>query len=276
MTVDPLVSISIATLNSGKTVVKTLDSVKSQTYKNIEILIGDGGSKDDTVKIAKKYGAIICFGKELGRARYEVLQKAKGKYLMIIDSDQWIGKNLIERAVEEMEEANYDGLIFNEESVINKNSSFIEKLLSYDKWVVVTSRDGTSLFGAEFPRMFRVKDLRTFKWQKSLSILDDQIMVQENLSKLKKVGYLDGDGLKHKEVDDLRTFFRKFMRYGRLYSDTFKISKKTTFVHSLPRKNFFKLRVIKRPNVFFGVILLYFLKSIAVIYGIIYYKIIVK
>ena len=268
----PLVTISIATLNSAKTISKTLESVRDQTYKNMEILIGDGGSKDETVKIAKKYGAIICYGKELGRARYEILKKAKGKYLMIIDSDQYIGKTLIERAVKKMEKGTWDALIFSEESVIDKSSTLIEKLLAYDKWVVVSSHDGNSLFGAEFPRLFKTKDLLTFKWQKTLSILDDQILVQENLSKLKNIGYLEGDGLKHKEVDSFKVFFKKFMRYGREYIPTMRISKKTTIVHSLPRKNFFKSRVIRRPNVFFGVLLLYFLKSVAVTCGIISYK----
>lgn len=269
----PLVTISIATLNSGDTISKTLETIRQQSYKNIEIIVGDGGSKDDTVNIVKKYGATICFGKELGRARYEILQHAKGKYLMIIDSDQYIGKTLIARAVKIMEKENYDGLIFNEESVINKNSTFIERLLAYDKWVVATSRDKTSLWGAEFPRMFKTKDLKTFRWQKTLSLLDDQILVQQNLSKLKKIGYLDGDGIMHKEVDKFSVFFSKFMKYGKMYEEAFKISKKTAIAHSLPRKNFFKLRVIKRPNVFLGVLLLYSLKAIAVTWGIIYYKI---
>jgi len=272
MNKQPLVTISIATFNSGKTIFRALESIKSQTYKNIEIIIGDGGSKDKTIEIAKKYNCKICYGKELGRARYEILKRAQGKYLMIVDSDQWIDATLIERAVKKMEKGKYDGLIFNEESIINKNSTLIEKLLSYDKWIVVSSHDGTSLLGAEFPRMFITKELRTFKWQKSLSILDDQIMVQENLSKLKSVEYLGGEGLKHKEIDDFRLFFKKFMRYGKLYSSTLRISKKTTLIHSLPRKNFFKLRVIKRPNVFFGVLVLYLLKATAVIYGIIFYK----
>lgn len=272
MNKSPLLTISIATLNSAKTISKTLDSVKNQTYKNIEIFIGDGGSKDETVKIAKKYGAIICYGKELGRARYEILQKAKGKYLMIIDSDQYIGKTLMERAIKKMEKGNYDAMIFNEQAVIDKGT-FIEKLLAYDKWVVVSSHNGSSLFGAEFPRLFKKDDLLTFKWRKTLSILDDQILVQENLSKLKNIAYLGGDGIKHKEVDSFKVFFKKFMRHGKLYTPTLKVSWKTTLAHSLPRKNYFKWRVVKKPNVFLGLLLLYFLKSIAVACGIISYKV---
>ncbi|HVZ67456.1 MAG TPA: glycosyltransferase family 2 protein [Patescibacteria group bacterium] len=267
----PLVSVSIPTLNSAKTIAKTLDSLKNQTYKNIEIIIGDGGSKDDTVKIARKYGAIICYGKALGKARFEILQKARGKYVITIDSDQYVGKTLIERAVKKMEKNDYDGLILNEESVIGKNT-FIEKLLAYDKWVVVSSKDHNPLFGAEIPRMFKRKNMLTFKWPKTVSILDDAILFKDNLAKLKNVGYLGGDGIKHKEVDDFFVFFKKFMRYGKLYSGTLKVSGSTTLAHSLPRRNYFRMEVIKRPNVFLSLMILYLIKGVAVTCGIISYK----
>jgi len=266
-----LISISIPTLNSAKTITKMFESLKSQTYKNMEILIGDGGSQDGTVKIAKKYGAIICYGKELGRARYEILKKAKGKYLMTLDSDQYIGKSLIERVVKKMEKGDYDGLILNEESVLGKGT-FIERLLAYDKWAVVSSKDKDPLFGAEIPRVFKTKELRSFKWPKTVSILDDAILFQDNLSKLKKVGHLEGEGIRHKEVDSFRIFFKKFMRYGKLYAGTLKVSKSTTLAHSLPRRTYFRWEVVKRPNVFLGVLILYFLKATAVTCGIISYK----
>ncbi len=273
MNIHPLVSISISTLNSGKTITKTLESLKKQTYPKIEILIGDGGSNDDTVKIAKKYNAIICYGKELGRARYVVLHKAKGKYVMTLDSDQYIGKTLIERAVRKMEKGKYDGLIIHEESTVGKEGTFIEKLLAYDKWVVVSSHDYNPLFGAEIPRMYKRKDLLHFKWPKTVSILDDAILYQSNLSKLKRIGSLEGNGLKHKEVDSFRVFFKKFMRYGRLYSHTLKVSRQTTIAHSLPRRAYFRLSVMRKPEVFFGGLFLYVLKAVAVSCGIISYKI---
>ena len=268
---EPLISISIPTLNSAKTITKTLESLKNQTYKNIEIVVADGRSKDNTVEIAKKYSAKICYGRELGRARYNALHLAKGKYLMTLDSDQYIGKTVIERAVKKMENGNYDGLIFNEESVLGKGT-LIEKLLAYDKWVVVSSHDTDPLFGAEIPRLFLRSMLLNFKWQKTISILDDAILFKQNLLKLKNVAHLEGDGIKHKEVDSFVVFFRKFMRYGMLYSDTLKVSKSTTLAHSLPRRNYFSLRIIKKPNIFLGLILLYFFKASAVTSGIVYYQ----
>jgi alpha-1,3-rhamnosyltransferase len=51
----PLVSIIVITYNSAKTVLETLESVKAQSYRNIELVITDDCSKDDTVDICRKW-----------------------------------------------------------------------------------------------------------------------------------------------------------------------------------------------------------------------------
>lgn len=52
---QPLVSVVVVTYNSSKTVIETLDSIFQQTYKNIELIISDDGSKDGTVEIVDKW-----------------------------------------------------------------------------------------------------------------------------------------------------------------------------------------------------------------------------
>lgn len=53
MTSSPLVSIIVITYNSAKFVLETLESAKNQTYKNIELIISDDGSTDETIKICE-------------------------------------------------------------------------------------------------------------------------------------------------------------------------------------------------------------------------------
>lgn len=87
----PLVSIIIPTLNSASVLVACLSSINTQSYSKdkIEIIISDGGSTDNTIKIAQKYGCTLVSnplktgesGKAVG------LKKAQGKYLIFIDSD---------------------------------------------------------------------------------------------------------------------------------------------------------------------------------------------
>ncbi len=50
------ISIITATFNSASTLRDTMESVLSQTYKDIEYIIKDGGFKDNTLEIMKKYG----------------------------------------------------------------------------------------------------------------------------------------------------------------------------------------------------------------------------
>lgn len=52
---NPLVSVVVITYNSAKTVIETLDSIAAQTYKNIELIISDDCSKDETVKVCEDW-----------------------------------------------------------------------------------------------------------------------------------------------------------------------------------------------------------------------------
>ncbi len=55
MEYNPLVSVGILTYNSAKYIVEALESVKNQTYENIELIVSDDCSKDDTVEICRKW-----------------------------------------------------------------------------------------------------------------------------------------------------------------------------------------------------------------------------
>ena len=56
----PLVTIGVLTYNSAATVVETLESIKAQTYENIELLISDDASKDDTLSVCQNWLAENC------------------------------------------------------------------------------------------------------------------------------------------------------------------------------------------------------------------------
>ena len=52
---EPLVSVTVCTYNSSKTVIETLESIKTQTYRNLELIVSDDGSKDDSVHICESW-----------------------------------------------------------------------------------------------------------------------------------------------------------------------------------------------------------------------------
>ena len=51
----PLVSVAVVTYNSSKTVIETLDSIFNQTYPNLELIVSDDRSTDNTVEICREW-----------------------------------------------------------------------------------------------------------------------------------------------------------------------------------------------------------------------------
>lgn len=100
-----LVSVIIPTRNSARTLDKCLTSVKNQTYKNIEIIVVDNNSTDDTVKIAKKYtDKVYTKGPERSAQRNFGVKKSKGSYVLIIDSDMYLTGNVVSSCVEKVKQ----------------------------------------------------------------------------------------------------------------------------------------------------------------------------
>ena len=109
---SPLVSVIIPTYNSEKTISRCIMSIKNQTYRNIEIIVVDGGSRDRTVEIAKDMGAstYVLPGSKMSDATNFGILKARGKYVYRVDSDVILDKNLIEEAVHKCEIEGFDGV----------------------------------------------------------------------------------------------------------------------------------------------------------------------
>ena len=95
------VSIITPTFNSEKYLTKTLQSIKNQTYKKFELIIIDGGSTDRTLKIIKENKKLIqyCETKK-DKGIYDAFNKgiklAKGKYIVIVNSDDTLTKNALQ------------------------------------------------------------------------------------------------------------------------------------------------------------------------------------
>lgn len=97
----PLVSVVLPVYNRETTIRRALDSVLGQTYTNIEVIVVDDGSTDDTVEIIKNYKDervhLICQSRNQGAnsARNRGIEWAKGEYVAFQDSDdEWLKDKL--------------------------------------------------------------------------------------------------------------------------------------------------------------------------------------
>jgi glycosyltransferase involved in cell wall biosynthesis len=83
------ISIIIPTLNEGTNLIRCLESISKQNFRDYEIIISDSNSKDNTKKIAKDYGATVIEGpkKGPGFARNLGAKYSNGNILLFIDAD---------------------------------------------------------------------------------------------------------------------------------------------------------------------------------------------
>jgi glycosyltransferase involved in cell wall biosynthesis len=108
----PLVSIIVPTLNSEKTLARCLESIKNQTYINVEILVIDKKSNDKTVKIARTFGVrvyVIDADERCTQMNYGV-EKAAGEFVYIIGSDFVLESTIVEEAVEKCAVEGFDAV----------------------------------------------------------------------------------------------------------------------------------------------------------------------
>lgn len=82
-----MVSVVIPTLNEEKYIGVLLNCLKNQTWKDFEVIVADAESSDDTIKIAKKFGAKIAGGGTIAVGRNNGAKKAKGEVLVFMDAD---------------------------------------------------------------------------------------------------------------------------------------------------------------------------------------------
>ena len=133
-----LVSVVIPCYNSGIYIEKAINSVKNQTYKNVEIIVVNDGSTDSyTLKYFKNVKNITLINqknKGLPNARNVGIKKAKGKYILPLDADDWIRKDAIQLMVKSIQEFNC-GFVFSnitlegkKEGVHKKKFNFFEQL----------------------------------------------------------------------------------------------------------------------------------------------------
>ena len=99
-----LVSIITVVFNGEKHLQQTIDSVYNQTYKNIEYIIIDGGSTDNTINIIKQnQDKISKWISEPDKGLYDAMNKgvklASGKLIGTINSDDWYELNIVELSV---------------------------------------------------------------------------------------------------------------------------------------------------------------------------------
>ncbi len=173
----PLVSIIIPTKNSAKTLEDCLVSIKNQTYQNIEIIVVDNFSSDETPRVAQKYATLFLqkWPERTTQKNYW-LSHSTGEYCAFIDSDMVLEPTVIAECVESISsDEKIGGVCVGEKSV--------------GKWYFVLLRDFERSFYAgasvESARFFRTEDVRTVGgFEEDIIFFEESLLPQKIENKL--------------------------------------------------------------------------------------------
>jgi len=142
---NELISVIVPVYNVEKYIRKCIDSIIGQTYKNLEIIVVDDGSLDESGKIcdeyAKKDNRIKVIHKEnsgVSSARNIGIENSTGKWIAFVDSDDWIEKKYFEELLKVAVENDAEVVLCGYNRItVNK----IEKIYNSGELIEDTSRE---------------------------------------------------------------------------------------------------------------------------------------
>ncbi len=242
---NPLVSITIPTMNSERTIKKTLESIKQQNYPNYEIIIIDKSSSDNTLKIAKKFNCkIFNDEKKLLGARYLGVTKSSGEFVILLDSDQILAKNSIKNTLKLIKKNDWDMVFFEEDSY--KPKTLAEKLISLDRKLTHKIKIINPSESVLLPRFFK-RNLILNGFEKInpdlfnyITLQDHAIIYHECYKISKKIGYVP-KAVYHIELKTFRELFLHYFYWGIKSADG---------INKLPKEytNMFQNKLNKRAK----------------------------
>lgn len=128
-----MVSVIIVVYNGEKYIEEAIQSVLNQTYKDIELVIADDGSTDNTYKIIEKYNDIVYVyqkNKGEGSARNLGIEASKGEYLAFLDADDLYAPDKIEKQLNILLENKDIDVVYNDLKVVDENLNYLNILKS--------------------------------------------------------------------------------------------------------------------------------------------------
>ena len=132
----PLVSILIANYNSSPYIQYCIDSLNSQTYKNLEIIFFDDNSSDNSLDIIKQFSNVKVIENKIQtkfgslnqlNAFREAVKISKGDLIFLLDSDDYFNQEKIEKVVDYYNNNKKAEIVFDYPLIVENNNIYSEK-----------------------------------------------------------------------------------------------------------------------------------------------------
>ncbi len=145
---SPIVTVVTPSYNHGGFIRATIESVLSQDYPNLEYIVMDGGSSDNTASVVKDYASRLCFVSERDRGQSHAINKGfrqgHGSILAWLNSDDIYLPNAISTAVQALSAQPTAGMVYGEGCVIGHdgtNQGRFPHSRPFDLWRLVYLSD---------------------------------------------------------------------------------------------------------------------------------------
>jgi len=221
----PLVTVITATYNSGNVLQRCIDSVSAQTYSNIEYIVIDGGSKDNTVDIIKLNEHVITkWISERDEGVYDAWNKgielATGDWIVFIGSDDTFYPDAIQTYVSFIENNNQQLDFVSSRVHITNSKDQVIRTFGWP-WIWAKSKRVCTI---AHPGSFHRRDLfKTYgDYNKSYKICGDYELLLRAGSAL-KTAYIEFVSLKM-QVGGLSDSYKVYLEHYKAVTSTGKLS----------------------------------------------------
>ncbi len=201
------ISVIIPVYNTKKYLRKCVDSVLAQTYDNLEIILVNDGSTDDSGalcdEIAKGFNNIMVVHKPnggLSDARNAGITKATGEYTCFLDSDDWMDEDCIEETLNEMKSSDADVVVWGYHTDFHDENERVKK--THDVIPAqFKSTDGIDanidigkligLCGYAWNKLYKTEIIKNKQFAKGISLVEDILFNADVMTENVKVSFIN-------------------------------------------------------------------------------------
>ena len=265
---DPLISIIIPCFNAEKTLEKCLESVVQQSYANLEIIIIDDGSTDETSLIYNKFQSnderILVLKQQnsgVSKARNTGVKAATGDYICFVDSDDWAELNYCSELYSLLVGENADISIV-EASYEDENGNVLcskpisdEKIFDGNRALVLLLED-QEIQSHPWGKLFKADLLKNVHFPENLKCFEDYSTLFKIFNKAVKVvksneklyHYIQReDSLSHNlSPETAYQFFLAIMEVFEFWRNSAKVGDRNKIIKNIVRKLLMVLKRITR------------------------------
>ncbi len=224
----PLVSIIMPICNNEKNLKESLKAVLEQTYENIEVLLVDDGSVDNSLKICREITKgdqrVKVFHRDnggAGAARNRGIEAAHGKYVYFPDADDKVKPYAVEHMVKVISESGCDIAVFGYKCIfpdgkIDMHNNYPKKVLDGDyvrkNYEKFQGSAQMTIQGAAWNKIFNLERIQSYGVRfPSLRRHQDEVFVMRCVDVAERIVFTD-DVIYEHYANDYKAVYKKFPR----------------------------------------------------------------